>query len=100
MEWTTGVWFVFGYSLRVFGDAGGAIGDFDMALLHRVGLATPPPNPGMPLFRHVANQTMFASIVPALTAFASGACRHRRNAAAHRPDHLCANQSDRGEKRP
>ena len=42
------------------------IGNFDLAFLHGVTLATPSPNPGIPLFVHVAYQMMFAIITPAL----------------------------------
>lgn len=66
MGWTTLIWFVFGYSLCFSGDVGGVIGNFDLAFLHGVTLATPSPNPGIPLFVHIAYQMMFAIITPAL----------------------------------
>jgi Amt family ammonium transporter len=66
MGWTTVIWFVFGYSLCFSGDVGGVIGNFDMAFLHGVSLATPSPTPGIPLYVHVAYQMMFAIITPAL----------------------------------
>ena len=66
MGWTTVIWFVFGYSLCFSGDVGGVIGNLDMAFLHGVTLATPSPNPGIPLYVHVAYQMMFAIITPAL----------------------------------
>ena len=66
MGWTTVLWFVFGYSLCFSGDVGGVIGNLDMAFLHGVTLATPSPNPGIPLYVHVAYQMMFAIITPAL----------------------------------
>ena len=66
MGWTTVIWFAFGYSLCFSGDVGGVIGNFDLAFLHGVTLATPSPNPGIPLYVHVAYQMMFAIITPAL----------------------------------
>ena len=66
MGWTTVIWFAFGYSLCFSGDVGGVIGNFDLAFLRGVTLATPSPNPGIPLFVHVAYQMMFAIITPAL----------------------------------
>jgi Amt family ammonium transporter len=66
MGWTTVIWFVVGYSLCFSGGAGGIIGNFDMAFLHGVTLATPSPTPGIPLLVHVAYQMMFAIITPAL----------------------------------
>jgi len=66
MGWTTVIWFAFGYSLCFSGDVGGIIGNLDMAFLHGVTLATPSPNPGIPLFVHIAYQMMFAIITPAL----------------------------------
>lgn len=66
MGWTTVLWFAFGYSLSFSGDVGGVIGDFDMAFLHGVTLATPSPTPGIPLYVHIACQMMFAIITPAL----------------------------------
>lgn len=66
MGWTTVIWFAFGYSLCFSGDVGGVIGNFDMAFLHGVTLATPSPTPGIPLYVHVAYQMMFAIITPAL----------------------------------
>jgi Amt family ammonium transporter len=66
MGWTTVIWFAFGYSLCFSGDIGGVIGNFDLVFLHGVTLATPSPNPGIPLFVHVAYQMMFAIITPAL----------------------------------
>jgi Amt family ammonium transporter len=66
MGWTTVIWFAFGYSLCFSGDVGGIIGNLDMAFLHGVTLATPSPNPGIPLFVHIAYQMMFAVITPAL----------------------------------
>jgi ammonium transporter, Amt family len=66
MGWTTLIWFIFGYSLCFSGDVGGVIGNFDLAFLHGVTLATPSPTPGIPLFVHVAYQMMFAIITPAL----------------------------------
>lgn len=66
MGWTTVLWFVIGYSLCFSGDVGGIIGNLDMAFLRGVTLATPSPNPGIPLFVHIAYQMMFAIITPAL----------------------------------
>src|SRR5947207_15151699 len=66
MGWTTVIWFAFGYSLCFSGDVGGVIGNLDMAFLRGVTLATPSPNPGIPLFVHIAYQMMFAIITPAL----------------------------------
>jgi Amt family ammonium transporter len=66
MGWTTVIWFAFGYSLCFSGGAGGIIGNFDMAFLRGVTLATPSPTPGIPLLVHVAYQMMFAIITPAL----------------------------------
>src|SRR5262249_3357714 len=66
MGWTTVIWFVVGYSLCFSGDVGGVIGNLDMAFLRGVTLATPSPNPGIPLFVHIAYQMMFAIITPAL----------------------------------
>ena len=66
MGWTTVVWYVVGYSLCFSGDVGGVIGNLDMAFLRGVTLATPSPNPGIPLLVHVAYQMMFAIITPAL----------------------------------
>lgn len=66
MGWTTVIWFVVGYSLCFSGDVGGVIGNLDMAFLRGVTLETPSPNPGIPLFVHIAYQMMFAVITPAL----------------------------------
>jgi len=66
MGWTTVIWFAFGYSLCFSGDVGGVIGNFDLAFLRNVTLATPSPTPGIPLYVHVAYQMMFAIITPAL----------------------------------
>jgi Amt family ammonium transporter len=66
MGWTTVIWFAVGYSLCFSGDAGGVIGNLDMAFLHGVTLATPSPTPGIPLMVHIAYQMMFAIITPAL----------------------------------
>jgi len=66
MGWTTVIWFAFGYSLCFSGGAGGIIGNFDLAFLRGVTLATPSPTPGIPLLVHVAYQMMFAIITPAL----------------------------------
>ena len=66
MGWTTLIWFIFGYSLCFSGDVGGVIGNFDLAFLRGITLATPSPTPGIPLFVHVAYQMMFAIITPAL----------------------------------
>jgi Amt family ammonium transporter len=66
MGWTTVIWFVCGYSLCFSGDVGGIIGNFDMAFLRGITLATPSPTPGIPLLVHVAYQMMFAIITPAL----------------------------------
>jgi Amt family ammonium transporter len=66
MGWTTVLWFAVGYSLCFSGDVGGVIGNLDMAFLRGVTLATPSPNPGIPLLVHVAYQMMFAIITPAL----------------------------------
>ena len=66
MGWTTVIWFICGYSLCFSGDVGGVIGNFDMAFLHGITLATPSPTPGIPLLVHVAYQMMFAIITPAL----------------------------------
>src|SRR4026208_1690850 len=59
MGWTTVIWFAVGYSLCFSGDVGGVIGNLDMAFLRGVTLATPSPNPGIPLFVHIAYQMMF-----------------------------------------
>src|SRR5437868_15199996 len=66
MGWTTVIWFAVGYSLCFSGDVGGVIGNLDMAFLRGVTLATPSPNPGIPLLVHIAYQMMFAIITPAL----------------------------------
>src|ERR1700690_1957800 len=66
MGWTTVIWYAFGYSLCFSGDVGGVIGNLDMAFLKGITLATPSPNPGIPLFVHVAYQMMFAIITPPL----------------------------------
>jgi Amt family ammonium transporter len=66
MGWTTVIWFAVGYSLCFSGDVGGVIGNLDLAFLRGVTLATPSPNPGIPLIVHVAYQMMFAIITPAL----------------------------------
>jgi Amt family ammonium transporter len=66
MGWTTVIWFAVGYSLCFSGDIGGVIGNLDLAFLRGVTLATPSPNPGIPLIVHVAYQMMFAIITPAL----------------------------------
>ncbi|MFU0506306.1 ammonium transporter [Pseudaminobacter sp. NGMCC 1.201702] len=66
MGWTTVIWFAFGYSLCFSGDVGGVIGNFDLAFLRGVTLATPSPTPGIPLYVHIAYQMMFAIITPAL----------------------------------
>ncbi|HUO98654.1 MAG TPA: ammonium transporter [Rhizomicrobium sp.] len=66
MGWTTVLWFVVGYSLCFSGDVGGVIGNLDLAFLRGVTLATPSPNPGIPLLVHIAYQMMFAIITPAL----------------------------------
>ena len=41
--WTTVLWYAFGYSLCFSGDAGGIIGNLDMAFLRGVDLSTPSP---------------------------------------------------------
>src|SRR6059058_1263401 len=64
--WTTVVWYVCGYSLCFSGGEGGVIGNLNLAFLHGVTLATPSPNPGIPLIVHIAYQMMFAIITPAL----------------------------------
>jgi len=66
MGWTTVMWFAVGYSLVFSGDVSGVIGNLDMAFLRGVTLATPSPNPGIPLIVHIAYQMMFAVITPAL----------------------------------
>src|SRR5271168_1401997 len=66
MSWTTVIWFVVGYSLCFSDGEGGVIGNLDMAFLNGVTLATPSPNPGIPLLVHIAYQMMFAIITPAL----------------------------------
>jgi Amt family ammonium transporter len=66
MGWTTVIWFAVGYSLCFSGGEGGVIGNLDMAFLSGVTLATPSPNPGIPLLVHIAYQMMFAIITPAL----------------------------------
>ena len=50
MSWTTVIWFAFGYSLCFSGDVGGVIGNFDLAFLHNMTLATPSPDPDIPLY--------------------------------------------------
>jgi len=66
MGWTTVIWFICGYSLCFSGDVGGVIGNLDYAFLRGITLATPSPNPGIPLLVHVVYQMMFAIITPAL----------------------------------
>jgi ammonium transporter, Amt family len=66
MGWTTVIWLAVGYSLCFSGGVGGVIGNLDMAFLSGVTLATPSPNPGIPLLVHIAYQMMFAIITPAL----------------------------------
>ena len=66
MGWTTVIWFTVGYSLCFSGDVGGVIGNLNLAFLRGVTLATPSPNPGIPLIVHIAYQMMFAIITPAL----------------------------------
>jgi Amt family ammonium transporter len=66
MGWTTVIWFVCGYSLCFSGGEGGIIGNFNLAFLHGVTLASPSPTPGIPLLVHIAYQMMFAIITPAL----------------------------------
>jgi ammonium transporter, Amt family len=75
MGWTTVLWYAFGYSLCFSGDIGGIIGNFDMAFLRGVDLATPSPiNDSIPIIVFVAYQMMFAIITPALI---SGAFTNR-----------------------
>jgi ammonium transporter, Amt family len=75
MGWTTVLWYAFGYSLCFSGDVGGIIGNFDMAFLRGVDLATPSPiNDSIPIIVFVAYQMMFAIITPALI---SGAFTNR-----------------------
>jgi len=64
---TTIIWWAFGYSLCFSGDFHGVIGNFDMAFLRGINLATPFPGAAkIPLFVFVAYQMMFAIITPAL----------------------------------
>jgi len=64
---TTIIWWAFGYSLCFSGDFHGVIGNFDMAFLRGINLATPFPGAEkIPLFVFVAYQMMFAIITPAL----------------------------------
>src|SRR5213595_2029163 len=66
MGWATVIGFSVGYSVCFSGDVGGVIGNLNLAFLHGVTLATPSPNPGIPLIVHIAYQMMFAIITPAL----------------------------------
>src|SRR5262245_7654677 len=66
MGWTTVIWYAFGYSLCFSGDAGGVIGNLDMAFMRNIALQTPSPNDTIPLIVFVGYQMMFAIITPAL----------------------------------
>ncbi len=72
MGWTTVLWWACGFSLCFSGthaagtDVGGVIGNFDWAFLHGITLATPSPNPSIPMLVFCAYQMMFAIITPAL----------------------------------
>ena len=66
MGWTSILWITVGFSLCFSGGAGGVIGNLDQAMLHGITLATPSPNPGVPMFVFVIFQMMFAIITPAL----------------------------------
>ncbi|MFO0832953.1 MAG: ammonium transporter [Phycisphaerales bacterium] len=72
MGWTTVLWFVCGFSMCFSGDRAhgtdiaGVIGNFDMALLKGITLATPSPNETIPMIVFCAYQMMFAIITPAL----------------------------------
>lgn len=66
MGWTSLIWFVCGFSLCFSGGEGGIIGNLDNAFLRNVTLATPSPNPTIPMLVFVAYQMMFAIITPAL----------------------------------
>src|SRR5262245_44813829 len=66
MGWTTVIWYAFGYSLCFSGDAGGVIGNLDMAFMRNITLQTPSPNDTIPLIVFMAYQMMFAIITPAL----------------------------------
>src|SRR6476646_3494144 len=72
MGWTTVIWFVCGYSMCFSGayhagDFGGIIGNFDLAFLRGVNLASPTPiNDTIPVIVFIAYQMMFAIITPAL----------------------------------
>jgi Amt family ammonium transporter len=66
MGWTTVLWFAVGFSLCFSGGQGAIIGDLHYAFLQNITLATPSPNPTIPMFVWVAYQMMFAIITPAL----------------------------------
>ncbi len=66
MGWTTVIWFVAGFSLCFSGGKDGIIGDLNYAFLNGIDLATPSPNPTIPMIVFVAYQMMFAIITPAL----------------------------------
>ena len=66
MGWTTVLWVAFGFSLCFSGGKGAIIGNLDMAFLQGITLATPSPNPTIPMIVFVAYQMMFAIITPAL----------------------------------
>jgi Amt family ammonium transporter len=74
MGFTTVLWFICGYSMCFSGNMaahndllGGIIGNFDMAFLHGVTVASPSPlTPNIPLMVFIAYQMMFAIITPAL----------------------------------
>jgi ammonium transporter, Amt family len=66
MGWTTIIWWAVGFSLCFSGDVGGVIGNLDWAFMRNITLATPSPNPTIPMIVFAAYQMMFAIITPAL----------------------------------
>jgi Amt family ammonium transporter len=72
MGWTTVLWWAFGFSLCFSGDhqSGtdlfGIIGNLHLAGLRGITLATPSPNPTIPMIVFCGYQMMFAIITPAL----------------------------------
>ena len=49
MGWTTVIWWAVGFSLCFSGDVGGVIGNLHWAFLRNITLATPSPNPTIPM---------------------------------------------------
>jgi ammonium transporter, Amt family len=72
MGWTTVLWWAFGFSLCFSGDhkSGtdffGIVGNLNFAGLRGITLATPSPNPTIPMIVFCGYQMMFAIITPAL----------------------------------